>query len=209
VFQNNLYVGGYFQTTGGDPGNNIAIWNGTSWSQPGNGLMPANVDALHVFHNELYAAGLITNASGIPVTYIAKWNGSNWLSLGSNFSNGVSCFASNGNDLYIGGSFTTIDSVTMREITRYSPPLGVEENIWNTNDIIITPNPNNGNFSLTSLFYPIESVRLFDLSGRVVFLIDKILNNSYECKLNAPDGIYIVEAFIHGNVYRSKIVISR
>ncbi|MEP7169263.1 MAG: T9SS type A sorting domain-containing protein [Bacteroidota bacterium] len=206
VYQGDLYVGGYFFTTQGDPGNTIAIWNGTNWSQPGNGLMPSNVDA-HVFKNELYAGGQILDASGISVTYIAKWNGSNWFSLGSTFSTAVSSFASNGNDLYIGGGFLTIDGDTMMCITRYSPPLGIEENSWNTSGITITPNPNKGNFSLTSLFYPIESIRLFDLSGRVFFSKDKILSNSYECKLKSPDGIYIAEVFMNKKAYRNKILI--
>ncbi|HKR04056.1 MAG TPA: T9SS type A sorting domain-containing protein, partial [Bacteroidia bacterium] len=209
VYQNELYVGGYFFTSQGDPGNNIASWNGTNWSQPGTGVFPWNVLGMHVFKNELYIGGQITDAGGIPVTGIAKWNGSNWSSLGSNFDNNSTCFASHGNDLYVGGGFWTIDGDSTIRIARYSPPLGIEESTWNTSGLSILPNPNNGNFSLTSLFYTIESIRLFDLSGSVIFSKDEILRNSYECKLSPLDGIYIAEVLMNGKAYWSKIVITR
>ncbi|MEP7168909.1 MAG: T9SS type A sorting domain-containing protein, partial [Bacteroidota bacterium] len=208
VFQGQLYVGGYFFSSQGDPGNNIASWNGTSWSQPGSGVFPWNVLGMHVFKNELYIGGQINDAGGIPVTGIAKWDGFNWYSLGSTFDNNSGCFASNNNDLYIGGGFGTINGDTMMYITRYSPPLGVQENTWNTSGITLTPNPANGNFSLTSLFYTIESTRIYDFSGKIIFSNNKVLSNSYECKLNAPDGIYIAEVFINGNGYRSKMVVT-
>ncbi|MEO5571174.1 MAG: hypothetical protein ABIT08_11215, partial [Bacteroidia bacterium] len=208
IYQGNLYVSGYFQTSNGDPGNNIAIWNGTSWSQPGNGLMPANVFAMHEFQNELYACGQINDASGILVTFIAKWNGNNWAATGGIFDNGMTCFASHDNDLYIGGSFFTVNGDTMIAIARYSAPLDIEENnTWSTRGITITPNPNTGNFSFTSLFYPMESIRLFDLSGSIVFSKEKILSNSYQCKLNLPDRIYVAEVFVHGNAYRNKVLV--
>jgi trimeric autotransporter adhesin len=42
IYQNQLYVAGYFQQSSGDPGNNIAIWDGSNWSQAGSGTMPSN-----------------------------------------------------------------------------------------------------------------------------------------------------------------------
>jgi len=209
VYQGLLYVGGYFFTSQGDPGNNIASWNGTNWNQLSSGVFPWNVLGMHGFKNELYIGGQINDAGGIPVTFIAKWDGNNWHSLGSNFDNLVECFTSHGNDLYIGGGFFSVNSDTMYFITRYSPPLGVQENILNTNGINITPNPGNGNFYFTSLFYPIEFIRLFDLTGKIIFSKEKFFNNTFECKLNSPDGMYVAEVFVNEKIYRSKLLVIR
>jgi len=35
---NTLYAGGAFTTAGGNPANNIAKWNGSSWSPLGDGI---------------------------------------------------------------------------------------------------------------------------------------------------------------------------
>jgi hypothetical protein len=208
IYQGELYAVGYFFTAAGDPGNCIAKWNGTSWSSLGLGLNAGTqLHGITAFKNDIYVGGNFFTIAGVSSPFIAKWNGTNWSGLGALFNNGVACFASHGNDLYIGGGFKTVDNDTMNYITRYSPPLGIKENTWNTSGIIISSNPNNGNFSLTSLFYPIESIRLFDVSGSVVFSKEKILNSSYQCRLNAPDGIYIAEVFIKGNVYRNKILV--
>jgi hypothetical protein len=200
-----LYVGGYFFTSQGDPGNNIAIWNGTSWSQPASGAMPSNVGNMLVFQNELYIVGQINDVSGIPVTGIAKWDGINWHSLGANFDINPTCLSSLGNDLFLGGGFHVIDGDTMNHVTRYSPPLAIEENVGESKDITIIVNPSNGNISFTSLFYPIQTIHLFDLSGKVVFTSEKIFENFYQCKLNSVNGIYITEVIMNGNIYRSKI----
>jgi trimeric autotransporter adhesin len=209
VYQGELYIVGEFNISTGDPGNSIAKWNGAAWSSLGSGLNAGGqLFGIAAFKNEIYAGGLFSSIGGITTSFIARWDGSNWGSIGT-FDNGVDWFASTANDLYMGGGFKTINGDTMNYITRYSPPLEVQENTWNASGIIISPNPGTGNFSLNSLFYPIESIRLFDLSGRVVFLKDKILNNSYEYKLNLRDGIYVAEVFIHGNAYRSKMVIVR
>jgi len=69
-----LYASGSFSKAGGVKANNIAKWNGSSWSALGNGLDgPAN--ALVVAPNgTLYAANLLDGA-------ISKWNGSRWSAL--------------------------------------------------------------------------------------------------------------------------------
>lgn len=59
----------------GEQGDNIAKWNGTSWSQLGNGLN-GQVNAL-VFdnNNNLYAGGSFTTAGGISANRIRYWHG--------------------------------------------------------------------------------------------------------------------------------------
>jgi hypothetical protein len=81
-----LFVGGAFTPSLGGPGQNIAKWNGTSWSTLGIGTNN-DVLALTVFQvggePVLVAGGAFTLAGGVPVTGVARWNGTSWSALGS------------------------------------------------------------------------------------------------------------------------------
>jgi hypothetical protein len=109
----NLYVGGYFTNAGGVPANNIAKWNGNTWSPLWSG-MNGTVSSL-AFDNsgDLYATGAFTTAGGVPANGIAKWNGSAWIALGSgiggsvNVPSGYSLAFDRSGNLYVGGGFTT------------------------------------------------------------------------------------------------------
>ncbi|MDP3581077.1 MAG: T9SS type A sorting domain-containing protein, partial [Ignavibacteria bacterium] len=49
-----------------------------------------------------------TTAGGVSAKCIAKWNGSNWSGLGITIVGFVNALAVIGQDLYLGGSFTTV-----------------------------------------------------------------------------------------------------
>ncbi|MFN0242219.1 MAG: hypothetical protein ACKVWV_04945 [Planctomycetota bacterium] len=91
-----LYVGGNFEAAGGVPAQNIARWDGATWSPLGSGIsgsaahpgdVTARVAALAVYRHasvsSLYAAGTFTTAGGVTVNHVAKWDGSSWSALGS------------------------------------------------------------------------------------------------------------------------------
>jgi len=117
-----VFAGGQFSEVCGNPActlgnsfaNNVAEWNGSSWSALGNG-MDGPVGSLSVNGSTLYAGGVFTHACGNPgcssgntiVNRVASWNGSSWSALGSGTSGNVVALAVNGSDLYAGGSFTT------------------------------------------------------------------------------------------------------
>ena len=77
-----------FTNAGGIAANNIAKWDGSSWSSLGLGVN-SWINALTVFDDGsssgpgLYAGGSFTNAGGIAANNIAKWDGSSWSPLGS------------------------------------------------------------------------------------------------------------------------------
>ncbi len=77
-YNNELYVGGYFDTVNDKPINCIAKWNGTSWSSLGTGISNGgSVAAMAVYNNELYVGGGFDSAGGVYAKNIAMWNGPN------------------------------------------------------------------------------------------------------------------------------------
>ena len=126
-FSGNLYAGGGFSTAGGVSANNIAKWNGSTWSALGsgiNGTVPVSALACD-FSGNLYAGGGFNEAGSLSAANnIAKWNGSTWNALGSGMSGSsrwVSALAcdSSGN-LYAGGRFTSAGGVSANNIAKYS-----------------------------------------------------------------------------------------
>jgi hypothetical protein len=77
-----LFVGGDFETAGGQPASNIARWDGKAWS-PVAGGMDNDVRALAAYTPEdgepsLYVGGIFKAVDGQPIEYIARWDGSAW-----------------------------------------------------------------------------------------------------------------------------------
>ncbi|MGH7942024.1 MAG: hypothetical protein ACREFR_13235 [Limisphaerales bacterium] len=114
-----VYVGGSFTSAGGVAANGIAEWNGSTWSALGNGLTNSSgagtVNALATSGNTLYAGGTFTNADGAYAAGVAAWNGSTWPGLGSGLyssafggqAGSANALVAIGNDLYVGGNFTS------------------------------------------------------------------------------------------------------
>ncbi len=119
-----LYVGGRFQIAGGATvSQNVAKWDGTSWSSMGDGF-DADVQELVVFDDgtgeALYAFGNFTMSGTTVVNHAAKWNGSSWEPVGTGananiFGGGVFDYGE-GPALVVGGSFSQFDGVTVNRV---------------------------------------------------------------------------------------------
>ncbi len=122
----NLYAAGNFDTAGTASANNVAVWNGSTWSALGGGITlsgsgqsGASVSALAVDANgNVYAGGAFDTAGTASANNVAWWNTSTpgtgtWYALGDGISlssgsaivNALTIDA-NGN-VYAGGSFDT------------------------------------------------------------------------------------------------------
>jgi hypothetical protein len=124
VAGSDVYVGGYFSTAGGLTANNVAKWNGSTWSALGSGLGDRFVAALAVSGTNLYAGGLFTTAGGSPANHLAKWDGDSWSALDSGMNGGyyptVLALAVSGTNLYAGGGFTTAGGLTANYIAKWN-----------------------------------------------------------------------------------------
>ena len=130
-----LYAGGnfYYLVYPSFLVNDIAKWDGSSWSKVGHGL-DSGVAAIAVdASGNVYAGGFFTRACGndncdtgnTTVNYIAKWNGSSWSSLGSGMSGGTggtgvwALAVDASQNLYVGGGFTTAGGVPANYIAKW------------------------------------------------------------------------------------------
>jgi hypothetical protein len=86
-----LVVGGRFSAAGGVAANNIAKWNGTSFSPLGSGLAnpgtvvsaPAVTGLETLPNGDLFVCGMFQVAGGVAVNSVALWNGSSWSPMGA------------------------------------------------------------------------------------------------------------------------------
>lgn len=142
-----VFIGGDFTSIGTAvapiAANRVAHWNGQSWSalgsSGGNGVN-GPVAALALSADSLYVGGNFTVANaggpsasshgrgggGTNANRIARWNGTTWSQLGTAGGNGtngmVHALAIDGNDVYIGGDFSTVNignPMTANNIVRW------------------------------------------------------------------------------------------
>ncbi len=116
---NDVYIAGRFPKAGNITVNNIAKWNGTSWSALGSG-MNGSVNALVFKDDKLYAGGYFTEASGNTVNYIAQWNGTDWTALDAGMDGPVSDIVIAGSDLYAGGNFAQAGASAANNIAKWN-----------------------------------------------------------------------------------------
>src|SRR5204863_1459275 len=112
----------------------IARWDGTNWSALGDGIgyydnfIFPSVNALAWHNGQLYVGGAFTNTGTTAVTNLARWDGSVWSPVGGGVAGEVSIFTGVpvstlrflGDDLYVGGNFTTVgDNVSALNVARW------------------------------------------------------------------------------------------
>jgi hypothetical protein len=136
VSGNEVYVGGYFTSAGGVSARNVARFNTqtNTWSSLGTGSsngVDSLVFALAVVGNEVYVGGEFTSAGGVRANGVARFNTqtNTWSTLGTGSSNGVSvggvsggvyALAVSGNEVYVGGRFTSAGGVSAIGVARWN-----------------------------------------------------------------------------------------
>lgn len=124
-----LYAAGRFTTIGGVAANNVARWDGQTWSPLGDGV-DDEAASLAVYDDgsgsALYVGGTFDNAGGVEAPGIAKWDGENWSSLSFGLSGGLlgaqallvydSGVPGREPVLYVGGTFSIAGTTQVNNI---------------------------------------------------------------------------------------------
>ena len=124
-----LYLGGDFQKVDGKSIDYLARWDGSEWSDMGNGGPNQTVRDLCV-HDDgsgpaLYAAGFFEIASGRRVDHVARWDGVQWSDLDGGTEGGgglYSCVVYDdgaGPALYISGHISSASGKPMCNIAKW------------------------------------------------------------------------------------------
>ena len=116
----NLYAGGLFERAGEVAANSVAKWDGSKWSNLGEGLIDGESRGLcHAltFKSDsiLIAGGFFNKAGQIEAANIARWNGSEWSTIANGAIKGGGCHtlaSLNNGDLFVGGDFNEVIQVT-------------------------------------------------------------------------------------------------
>jgi hypothetical protein len=131
VVGNEVYVGGDFTSAGGVSANRVARFNTltNTWSSLGTGSsngVNSVVNALAVVGNEVVVGGTFTSAGGVSANRVARFNTltNTWSSLGTGSQNGVnnivSALAVVGNEVVVGGYFTSAGGVSANRVARFN-----------------------------------------------------------------------------------------
>ncbi|MAG56981.1 MAG: hypothetical protein CMJ83_11860 [Planctomycetes bacterium] len=124
-----LYVGGTFTSAGGVVVNNIARWDGSTWSPLGSGVT-GTVRSLKVYDDgagpALYVGGTFTSAGGVFASNLASWDGAAWSSVPGGVSGNTNRVSDltvyddgGGPALYAGGDFSFAGGAFASSIARW------------------------------------------------------------------------------------------
>jgi hypothetical protein len=172
----NLFAAGTFTIAGGVPANQIARWDGSTWSGVGGGVVGnGTVLALAAIGNNLYAGGTFTNLGGVTISRIAKWDGTNWSGLGSGTSGSVQSLVATGSDLYAGGAFRFAGSKNANDVAH-----------WNDQANFYVPNLLNPAWSSNHQF----TARLSGVSGQTNVVLASTNLTTWIPILTNTAGIY-------------------
>ncbi len=216
VFQNKLYVAGYFTKAIGNPGNSIMSWDGEHWNDLAGGVCTPNgaIDDLFVYKDNLYVAGYFDCIGGIEAHNLAKWDGEKWCSIGNSiFNRAIHAVAVWRDTVYVGGSFFEIDGQPAPYFAKYvgdhstdtcSTPISAAPEPTNK-DFILSPNPASAMLDIQAPS-TIESIWIYDAMGREV-LRPGVFGARVSVSVgDLPAGMYFVSLRAGGKIWSGKFV---
>lgn len=231
-----LYVGGEFEATdflnpidpnSGIPAKFVASWNGSTWSQVGEGL-DDEVNALYSGGDgRVYAAGkfLFDGSGQVSLNNVAAFDGTSWSSLGGGLNGlGEALAFHPDHGLFVGGQFSIADGTTVEDgvpsagIALFHPSGSVAtEDLPKAESGLHLSNYPNPFAGTTTIEYELDSaanarIEVYDLLGRKVeTLVDaRQPTGKHSVSWNAKPfatGHYIVRLTV-ANRSETRIVVS-
>jgi hypothetical protein len=106
IVNNTLTAAGYFTDIAGQPVNNLAVWNGSSWTNEGLGLNFVVTDIASTGNFSLAGGNASPPTDAVNYRHVALKTTNEWKPSGLGMSNWVECIRTNGSDVYAAGYFT-------------------------------------------------------------------------------------------------------
>jgi hypothetical protein len=217
VYNDMLFVAGYFSTSDGNVSNHLMAWNGESWINPFPDVnFISQVTDLKIIDGELYIVGGYTLPDMCCIYYIGKYDGTNFCTFGGfsefpDFNSSIGRIAGLHGKIYISGTFVQGQSIghiasipidTPSEECIVIPSLtGVEKQV-DFPSIFIHPNPSTHTVYLSSPdLTPGSFVRIYNLSGQLVYeqnVLEQSERLAIATALIAPPGMYLVQLHAPG-----------
>ncbi len=196
-YKNKLYAGGYFSVSDGYFANGLGMWNDTTWSATG--VSASGVYALKVHGNKLYFGSDGSSLGNWVWDRVTCYDDSVWLSTGTGPTGDVLALEVFNNDLYAGGVFEIIDSITNAGfIARYNPTIiqdttAIVEVKQKVSALNIYPNPATNEIKISNLSPEENQIKIFNLLGQQVKNLS--VSNEPNHTINISDlrsGIYML-----------------
>ncbi len=189
----NLIAAGNFNQAGGNPANNIAMWDGTNWSTLGAGVNGIILDMVQDNAGNIYVGGLFTAAGGNPANRVAMWDGTNWSALGTGLDDAATdIMLDNAGNLYVAGRFNMAGGIVANHIAIWDGAAWSTLGTGFNNDTEALAEDNLGNIYIGGAFTMADGIainRLAVWDGTTFAAVGGGLNNRcYELFID-PTGI--------------------
>ncbi len=121
----NVYIGGLFDSVGNVPAKNVAVWNGSDWSQVGAGLQYGELEWAQVYDLEfiggtLYATGDFRNSGSVVVNHLSRFIGGEWSPVGSGLDYPGRDIEVAGDNVFLSGLFDSANGYYAHLIVQWN-----------------------------------------------------------------------------------------
>ena len=223
VFNNLLYVGGFFSQADGNAGNNIMTWDGTTWRDAFPGVNFSNgIRDLIVYNNKLYISAQFTMAGNSGYYYLAHYDGTNFCAFGGRdnipgLETTPIAIAGFRDTIYMAGNRTFFGD-TINYIGKWMGGDSVEacltivqtdvNEILTKEEINIYPNPCATQLEIDNGKLPIKEIKIFNVLGEAVLYQQPTTNNKQlTIEVSAlSTGIYFIQVKTEQGIIRKKFV---
>jgi hypothetical protein len=219
VFRDEIYVGGNFRVSSGNPANAIMKYRNGQFEAVGGSFDSelSNVRDLVVYDDKLFAFGSFNSVGGgVPANNMASWDGQKWCGYDFDFDETVGRAVAMNDMLFIGGIFDSIDNEPVNNLAYWqgafvpaqcSTPVDVDA----PNDakaISLFPNPGHDliNLNLEHISLPASMV-VYNAQGQEVHSAPIRRENNVLEVASWPRGIYVLTMYTEGALLTMKFVV--
>ena len=206
-YDNDLYIGGQFDSAGGVSTKWIARWNGIKWDSLGSSINESAYD-LFAYRNYLYMSGF-DSAGGMSVRGLTKWNDTLFSSVDSGINGFAAAIDTFNKELYFAGFFNYAGSLPVNNIARCTLDTTTTDikQIGNNKELVsVYPNPTSGETTITSS-KNIQYIKVTDLLGQLIYEAQpKQSKFTFDLK---ETGIYFVTVTSGDVIETKKVVVVR